>query len=229
MTNTKHGGIAQLEWAPDAPLEERVRLALVNTRTLHQLAEQYADLADQRRVRGRELISSALRAILANVDGKRLTDPDGSIDVLLLGLDPISDLANALREFDHDRARIDMGAKPELVLKPVASESVEYTRTPSASRKMLIRWLVIIQLWDKKVDRQFRTQAGLLEFAAAYAKSTAGRLKAERRKFNKGEALRHDLEFYHDLIDDVTSMARDSTDGHSPFRLLLPGVIALST
>lgn len=229
MTNTKHGGIAQLECAPDAPLEERVRLALLNTRTLHQLADQYTDPADQRRVRGRELISSALCAILAHADGKRLTDPGGSVDVLLLGHDPISDLASALREFDHDRARIDMGAKPELVLRPVASESVEYTQSPSASRKMLIRWLVAIQLWDKKVDREFRTQAGLLEFAAAYAKSTAGRLKAERRKFNKGEALRHDLEFYHDLIDDVTSMARDSTDGHSPFRLLLPGVIALST
>lgn len=222
------GGIAQLACAPDAPFDVRVRIALASAKTHHELAEQYTDPEDQRRVRGRELISSALQAVLAYVDGNQPTNPDGSLGVLLQNQDSVSDLATALREFDHDRARIDKGATPELVLKPVARDSVENAGSLSASRKLLIQWLTVVQLWDKKVDRQFRTQAELLQFAATYAQSTAGRLKTERKKFNQGKASRPELAFYHDLIDDVDELAKQSQDCVSPFKLLLAGVMALS-
>jgi hypothetical protein len=221
-------GIGSLVRGPEGTLEAKIRLALAKARPDSELEQHYSDTEDRRRVRGRELISLALRAVIDDTEGKLRTNQNGSAEVLLTE-DGMSDLATALREFDHDRTRIDVGAKPELVLRPVARESVDLARGIPAGRVLLIHWLVAIHLWNKQTDLQFRTQTALLTFAAGFAHTTAGRLKTERKKFHAGSASRAELGLYQDRIDYVTELARDDTDRNSPFRLFLPGVIALST
>jgi hypothetical protein len=228
MTDPMDRGIGSLVRGPEGTLEAKVRIALAKARPVSELEPLYIDKADRRRVRGRELISLALKAIIDSTEDKRRTNPNGSVDVLLTE-DSMSDLATALREFDHDRTRIDMGATAELVLKPIAREAVDSARSTPAGRVLLIHWLVVIQLWNKRTDLQFRTQTALLNFAAGFAHTTAGRLKTERKKFHAGSASRADLILYQDLIDDITNLARIDTDGSSPFRLFLPGVMALSS
>lgn len=227
MTNPMDRGIGSLITGPEGTLEAKIRIALAKARPDSELTEHYIDVEDRRRVRGRELISRALHAVLDDTAGKLRTNLDGSVELVLFE-DGMSDLATALREFDHDRTRIDVGAKPELVLKPVARESVDLARGIPASRVLLIRWLVAIDLWTKGIDLQFRTQTALLNFAAPFARTTAGRIKTERKNFYAGSAPRAELELYQDLIDDVTNRANDDPDGNSPFMLFFPGVMALS-
>jgi hypothetical protein len=227
MTDPLDAAIGSLILGPEGTLEARVLLGIAKARPRTELAQLYTDPEDQRRVRGRELISLALRAVIDDTESKLRTNPNGSVEVLLTE-DGMSDLATALREFDHDRTRIDVGAKPELVLKPVAQESVDLARGIQARRILLIHWLVAINLWTKQIDRQFRTQTALLNFAASFAHTTAGRLKTERKNFHAGSASRAELGLYQDLIDDVTNMANDDPKGNSPFMLFFPGVIALS-
>ena len=228
MTDPLDGGIGSLVRGPEGTLEAKIRLALAKARPDSELVQHYSDADDRRRVRGRELISLALRAVIDDTEGKLQTNPNGSVEVLLIE-DGMSDLATALREFDHDRTRIDVGAKPELILKPVARESVDLPRGIPAGRVLVIHWLVAIHLWKKRTDLQFQTQNALLNFAAGFAHTTAGRLKTERKNFEAGSASRMELGLYHDLIGEVTALASDSVNRISPFRLFLPGVIALST
>jgi hypothetical protein len=227
MSSPIENGIAKLVGAVGNDCETKVRTALAKVRSASELAQLYVDPEDRRRVRDRELISATLNAIVSLVEAKHLKETDGSVNVLLVD-DIMSELAWALRQFDHDRARIDGGMKPELVLKPVARESIDQKGQISASRKLLIHWLVAVQLWDKDKDRRFRTMSELLDLAAKLANTTAGRLKTERKNFSAGQASRAELELYHDLIDDVTGLAALSKDVQSPFALIMPSVLALS-
>jgi hypothetical protein len=149
-------GIGSLVRGPEGTLEAKIRLALAKARPDSELEQHYSDTEDRRRVRGRELISLALRAVIDDTEGKLRTNQNGSAEVLLTE-DGMSDLATALREFDHDRTRIDVGAKPELVLRPVARESVDLARGIPAGRVLLIHWLVAIHLWNKQTDLQLRS------------------------------------------------------------------------
>jgi hypothetical protein len=137
-----------------------------------------------------------------------------------------SELASAMRDFDHDRARADLGKSAELILRPVGRGSVDELKTVTAARKNLIRWLAVIDLWDSDRDPDFISQTELFKFAAKKGAGAAGSLRTELSNFRRGEASAPELSLFYDMIDLAKSISR--ADGAiSPFELLLPAALAL--
>ena len=75
-------------------------------------------------------------------------------------------LAEILRSFSHDAERLDNGLEAILVLAPVGRESIQPKQLIKAQRERLLRWLVLIELWNPARDTEFPTQKTLLKEVA---------------------------------------------------------------
>jgi hypothetical protein len=206
--------------------EEMIEAALRTAPADADLAETYTDAADRQRVRRRALIAATLSAVVTQSHQHIQRNADGSIDVEPSSTE-LSELAAAVRDFDHDRARADLGENAELIFRPVGRESVDAPKTVPANRKQLIRWLAMIDLWDKDRDLGFTSQSNLFKFAAAKGVGRAGSLRTELSKFRNGRASAPELGLFNDTIDLATRLS-EANDATSPFELLLPAVLGLS-
>jgi hypothetical protein len=205
--------------------EELIEAALRKAPTDADLAETYTDAADRQRVRRRALIAATLSAVVMQSQQRFQRNADGSVDV-----EPnagvFSELASAMRDFDHDRARADLGKSAELILRPVGRGSIDELKTVTAARKNLIRWLAVIDLWDGNRDPDFISQTELFKFAAKKGAGKAGSLRTELSNFRRGEASAPELSLFYDMIDLAKSISRADA-AKSPFELLLPAALAL--
>jgi hypothetical protein len=206
-------------------LEEAIGAALRAAPTHAKLAETYTDAADRQRVRLRALIAATLSAVVTHSHQCVQGNADGSVDVEPITTE-FSELAAAMRDFDHDRVRADLGKNAELILRPVGRESVDAVKTVTANRKHLIRWLAVIDLWDKERDLGFTSQTDLFKFAAEKEAGRAGSLRTELSKFRNGQASGPELGLFNDTID-LAKRLSEANDATSPFELLLPAVLGL--
>ena len=85
--------------------------------------------------------------------------------------------AEIQRSFSHDSQRLDNGLEAELLLVPAGREAMQPKKLIQAKRKRLLRWLVLIQLWNPAKDTEFSSQKALLKEAAAALGSSEGAVK----------------------------------------------------
>ncbi len=154
-------------------------------------------------------------------------------------------LANILRSFSHDAERLDNGLEASLVLAPVGRESIQPKQLIKAQRERLLRWLVLIELWNPARDTEFPTQKTLLKEAADQLGSTEGRVKTDLSKLRaavreyrqtsdssqsspKGSRFSTvEIEFYVDLEEYCRELTTTSDEPASPFALMWPALNAL--
>ena len=154
-------------------------------------------------------------------------------------------LANILRSFSHDAERLDNGLEASLVLAPVGRESIQPKQLIKAQRERLLRWLVLIELWNPARDTEFPTQKTLLKEAADQLRSTEGRVKTDLSKLRaavreyrqtsdssqsspKGSRFSTvEIEFYVDLEEYCRELTTTSDEPASPFALMWPALNAL--
>lgn len=190
------------------------------------LAETYTDFADRRHVRQRALVAATLQAVFTFVNQRLDRNADGSVDVEPEP-DALSELASAMRDYEHDRERADMGKIGELIFRPVGRESIVAKRTISAARKNVIRWLALIDVCNAERDIGFGSQAELLRFAAEKGAGKPGSLRTGLSNLRNGIASMQELSMFHDTIDLARRLsAADARK--TPFELLLPAIVGLS-
>lgn len=206
--------------------EDHLRQALLALPTDALLAETYTDFADRRHVRQRALVAATLQTVFTFVNKRLERNADGGVHVVPEA-DVLSELASAMRDYEHDRERADVGKSGELLFRPAGRESVDITRTTSAARKNIIRWLALIDLWNDENDVGFTSQTELLKFAAEKGAGTPGSLRTELSNLRNGKASAPELGLFNDTIDLARRLA--AADGtKSPFDLLLPAVVGLN-
>ena len=138
-------GIASL-LSGDETLKARIYAKLTAATKETELAAHYPDKGDRKRVRRRALIIGALEAIFEH----QLAGGDDDISVEGEKT-PLAELADAMRDFIHDTERLDNGHSAELVAAPVGRETIDGFKTITASRKTMIIWLAVADLWKQGI------------------------------------------------------------------------------
>ena len=157
--------------------------------------------------------------------------------------------AEIQRSFSHDSQRLDNGLEAELLLVPAGREAMQPKKLIQAKRKRLLRWLVLIQLWNPAKDTEFSSQKALLKEAAAALGSSEGAVKTTlsqlgsamqeyRQRSGFGRTITDQTERWGgrfssvelDFCRDLEALCREplaSPDDISPFALLKPALFGL--
>lgn len=218
-------GIASL-LSGDETLKARIYAKLTAATKETELAANYPDKGDRKRVRRRALIIGALEAIFEH----QLAGGGDDIPVEVEKT-PLAELADAMRDFIHDTERLDNGHSAELVAAPVGRETIEGFKTITASRKTMIMWLAVANLWEQGISEEFPTQWALLNAAAGSLKRTPESLKTELSKIRRLK-LGGDTEErkqFKSIVSFAESLAVDGDPRKSAFNLLLPIARAISS
>jgi hypothetical protein len=224
-------------------LEERIIECFSGVPTDADLKESYSDAEDRARVINRSQIAALLTAVFEhNSDDTAEEQEEEDAEIKTRAL---THLADILRSFSHDAARLDNGLEAKLVLAPVRWESIQPKQLIKAQRERLLRWLVLIELWNPARDTEFPTQKTLLKEAADQLESTEGRLKTDLSKLRaavkeyrqpSGSSQSSpmetrfstvEIEFYVDLEEYCRELTTTSDEPASPFALLWPALNAL--
>ena len=217
-------GIASL-LSGDETLKARIYAKLTAATKETELAAHYPDKGDRKRVRRRALIIGALEAIFEH----QLAGGDDDISVEGEKT-PLAELADAMRDFIHDTERLDNGHSAELVAAPVGRETIDGFKTITASRKTMIMWLAVADLWKQGISEEFPTQGALLNAAAALLKRTAKSLKTELHEIrNHGVNNAEERKHFKSIVSFAERLAVDGDPRKSAFNLLLPIAQAISS
>jgi len=217
-------GIASL-LSGDETLKARIYAKLTAATKETELAANYPDKGDRKRVRRRALIIGALEAIFEH----QLAGGGDDISVEVEKT-PLAELADAMRDFIHDTERLDNGHSAELVAAPVGRETVDGFKTITASRKTMIMWLAVADLWEQGTTEEFPTQWALLDAAAASLKRTAKSLKTELHEIrNHGANNAEERKHFKSIVSFAERLAVDGDPRKSAFNLLLPIARAISS
>jgi hypothetical protein len=222
-------------------LEERIIECVSGVPTDADLKESYSDAEDRARVINRSRIAALLTAVFEHKCDDTAEEQGGEeIETRAFG-----HLAEILRSFSHDAERLDNGLEAKLVLAPVGRESIQPKQLIKAQRKRLLRWLVLIELWNPARDTEFPTQKTLLKKAADQLGSTDGRVKTDLSKLRaaikeyrqpSGSSQSSpketrfstvEIEFYVDLEEYCRELTTTSDEPASPFALMWPALNAL--
>lgn len=217
-------GIASL-LSGDETLKARIYAKLTAATKETELAANYPDKGDRKRVRRRALIIGALEAIFEH----QLAGGGDDIPVEVEKT-PLAELADAMRDFIHDTERLDNGHSAELVAAPVGRETIDGFKTITASRKTMIMWLAVADLWKQGISEEFPTQGALLNAAAALLKRTAKSLKTELHEIrNHGVKNAEERKHFKSIVSFAERLAVDGDPRKSAFNLLLPIAQAISS
>lgn len=222
-------------------LEERIIECVSSVPTDADLKESYTDAEDRTRVLNRSRIAALLTAVFEHNSDDMAEEEEGAE----IKTSAFGHLADILRSFSHDAERLDNGLEASLVLAPVGRESIQPKQLIKANRKRLLRWLVMIELWNPARDTEFPTQKTLLKEAADQLGSTEGRVKTDLSKLRaavreyrqtsnssqsspKGSRFSTvEIEFYVDLEEFCRELTTTSDEPASPFALMWPALNAL--
>ena len=222
-------------------LEERIIECVGSVPTDADLKKSYTDAEDRARVINRSRIAALLTAVFEHNSDDTAEEKKGAE----IKTGAFGHLANILRSFSHDAERLDNGLEASLVLAPVGRESIQPKQLIKAQRERLLRWLVLIELWNPARDTEFPTQKTLLKEAADQLGSTEGRVKTDLSKLRaavreyrqtsdssqsspKGSRFSTvEIEFYVDLEECCRKITTSSDEPASPFALLRPALNAL--
>ncbi len=222
-------------------LEERIIEYVGSVPTDADLKESYTDAEDRARVINRSRIAALLTAVFEHNSDDTAEEKKGAE----IKTGAFGHLANILRSFSHDAERLDNGLEASLVLAPVGRESIQPKQLIKAQRERLLRWLVLIELWNPARDTEFPTQKTLLKEAADQLRSTEGRVKTDLSKLRaavreyrqtsdssqsspKGSRFSTvEIEFYVDLEEYCRELTTTSDEPASPFALMWPALNAL--
>ena len=222
-------------------LEERIIEYVGSVPTDADLKESYIDAEDRARVINRSRIAALLKAVFEHNSDDTAEEKKGAE----IKTGAFGHLANILRSFSHDAERLDNGLEASLVLAPVGRESIQPKQLIKAQRERLLRWLVLIELWNPARDTEFPTQKTLLKEAADQLGSTEGRVKTDLSKLRaavreyrqtsdssqsspKGSRFSTvEIEFYVGLEEYCRELTTTSDEPTSPFALMWPALNAL--
>ena len=222
-------------------LEERIIEYVGSVPTDADLKESYIDAEDRARVINRSRIAALLTAVFEHNSDDMAEEQEGS-EIKTSAFDHLADI---LRSFSHDAERLDNGLEASLVLAPVGRESIQPKQLIKAQRERLLRWLVLIELWNPARDTEFPTQKTLLKEAADQLGSTEGRVKTDlsnlraavkeyRQASDSSQSSPKEIrfntveiEFYVDLKELCRKITTSSDEPASPFALLRPALKAL--
>lgn len=217
-------GIASL-LSGDETLKARIYAKLTAATKETELAANYPDKGDRKRVRRRALIIGALEAIFEH----QLAGGGDDIPVEVEKT-PLAELADAMRDFIHDTERLDNGHSAELVAAPVGRETIDGFKTITASRKTMIIWLAVAHLCKQGISEEFPTQWALLNAAAASLKRTPESLKTELHEIrNHGVNNAEERKHFKSIVSFAERLAVDGDPRKSAFNLLLPIAQAISS
>ena len=217
-------GIASL-LSGEETLKARIYAKLTAATKETELAAHYPDKGDRKRVRRRALIIGALEAIFEH----QLAGGDDDISVEGEKT-PLAELADAMRDFIHDTERLDNGHSAELVAAPVGRETIDGFKTITASRKTMIIWLAVADLWKQGITEEFPTQWALLKAAEASLERKAESLKTELAKIRGRKVINvEERTYFNSIVSFAESLAVDGDPRKSAFNLLLPIARAISS
>lgn len=189
-----------------------------------ELSETFTDKADRRSVRRRALISAALDAIFEH----GFPEEAASVDVEP-GSSVLAELAAARRDFLHDVECLNNGKKAEHILGRVAPDTINPEKFIHASRKELIIWFALLELWDRNGVPEYPTKEALRKAAAEKMGRTASSIKAQMSKFlNQKEPDDPERQYFELLKTDARQKSEQSRGRYSAFELLLPAALALA-
>ena len=217
-------GIASL-LSGEETLKARIYAKLTAATKETELAAHYPDKGDRKRVRRRALIIGALEAIFDH----QLAGGDDDISVEGEKT-PLAELADAMRDFIHDTERLDNGHSAELVAAPVGRETIDGFKTITASRKTMIIWLAVADLWKQGITEEFPTQWALLKAAEASLERKAESLKTELAKIRGRKVINvEERTYFNSIVSFAKNTAVDGDPRQSAFNLLLPIARAISS
>ena len=150
-------------------LEERIIKYPSTVLKDSDLEEIYTDAADRNRVVNRSRISALLSSVFDHA-----SEDQTEVEIKSNELDYFAEIQ---RSFFHDSQRLDNGLEAELLLVPAGREAMQPKKLIQAKRKRLLRWLVLIQLWNPAKDTEFSSQKALPKEAAAALGSSEGAMK----------------------------------------------------
>ena len=222
-------------------LEERIIKYVSAGPKDSDLKEIYTDAADRNRVVNRSRISALLSAVFDHASEEQTEEENKSHE--------LDHFAEIQRSFSHDAERLDNALEAELLLVPAGREAMQPKKLILAKRKRLLRWLVLIQLWNPAKDTEFSSQKALLKAAATALGSSEGAVKTGlsqlgsamqeyRQRSGFGRTITDSTERWGgrfssvelDFCCDLEAFCRElpaSPDDISPFALLKPALFGL--
>jgi hypothetical protein len=216
-------GIASLELGQKS-LQDRIVEKLKAVPQDAELSETFADKAERRSIRRRALISAALDAIFE--DG--FPEEAASVEVEP-GRSVLAELAAARRDFLHDVERLNNGRKAERILGRVAPDTIDPEEVIHGSRKELIIWFALLELWDRNGVSEYPTKEALRTAAAENMGRTASSIKTQMSQFlNHKDPSNLERQYLERLKSDARQKSKQTQGRYSAFELLLPAALALA-